>query len=266
MFCSPFWKSRTKLAETFWFMGAFGLKIYWFTLWNFFPKSLMEKVKIPLPTRDIDAYFYSAGASKAPGVIFLHDLMGILPTTREVAEALQREGYHVLLPDLFSSMGVLRYCLRTFFDRLALINEDGVVGLSEVQAIIAFFQNMPYVDGERLGFVGQCLTGGYALHAALYPGIRAPVVFHHSLGIEGSGFPDHCAARLKTKVQGHFSNFDFLCPPSRVRALQEQLQERLEIHHYDLPHAIPHLFRITQEGQRAWQNMLRFFKENLQKN
>ncbi|MCS6984399.1 MAG: dienelactone hydrolase family protein [Leptospiraceae bacterium] len=223
----------------------------------------MEIWEIPLSKRQLRGYFYKAGDGKKPAILYLHDLLGVQETTHEAAMALSREGFHVLIVDLFSGGGIVPYCLHYVFNTLTLLNEENSPGVLEARELVGFLRNRPEVDAQRLGFVGQCLTGGYALHAALWPGVRAPVVFHHSLGLWGSGFPQSCAQRVATTIQGHFSHFDIFCPPWRIAELEKQLGERLERHDYQLPHAIPHLFSRTEEGRRAWHNMLRFFHEKL---
>lgn len=223
----------------------------------------MSKQRMTLKDRSIDAHVFMGGSEKLPGVIFLHDLTGIQDSLLESAKIIANSGYHVIVPDLYSELGLPKYCLRILFDKMALTNEEGVVGLEEVQQIIDAFKEFPEVQGDRMGFIGQCLTGGYVLHAALRDDIKAPVLFHHSIGISDSGFPEHCASQINKTVQGHFSNFDFICPPSRVNALKEQLGDHLEKHNYNLPHAIPHLFRLTNEGKKAFDKMIDFLDNNL---
>ncbi|MCB1147532.1 MAG: dienelactone hydrolase family protein [Leptospiraceae bacterium] len=221
----------------------------------------MQKIRIK--DREIEAHYFQGGDGPKPGIIFLHDLTGIQASTLNTAEIIAKNGYHVLVPDLYGELGMPQYCLRILFDKIALTNEEGNVGLEEIQDLIDAFKAFPEVISDRLGFVGQCLTGGYVLHAALRSEIKAPILFHHSLGLTGSGFPDSCAGRLKNTVQAHFSNFDLLCPPWRANALEKQLGSKLKRYDYNLPHAIPHLFQLNDEGRRAFDNMMGFFKEHL---
>ncbi|MCB1158418.1 MAG: dienelactone hydrolase family protein, partial [Leptospiraceae bacterium] len=135
--------------------------------------------------------------------------------------------------------------------------------LEEIHQIIDAFQKFKDVDPNRLSLVGSCLTGGFVLHASLRPEIKAPVVFHHSFGLTGSGFPEECVGSVKHTIQGHFCHTDPLCPPEKVDRLEEQLGDKLERHDYDLPHMIPHLFRFNEEGKEAYERMLRFIKEKV---
>jgi carboxymethylenebutenolidase len=151
-----------------------------------------------------------------------------------------------------------------FFDRAFVTNEPDNPGVREVFEIIDQVKTIPGVDAARIGLIGQCLTGGFALHAALRDDVKAPVVFHHSFGVTGSGMPAESARAIAKCVQGHFVTIDPLCPRSRVNELKEQLGAFLEVNYYDwLPHGIPHFFRRTDEGRRAYINMMRFLKMQL---
>jgi carboxymethylenebutenolidase len=220
--------------------------------------------QITLSNRTITAHIFRAAASEAPAVIFLPDLTGVGETQLETAALLAGEGFTVVVPDLFSEEGAARYCLRMFFDAAFLTNKAGNQGAVEVFELIEHVKLMPGIDAGRIGLIGQCLTGGFALHAALRDDIKAPVVFHHSFGLTGSGMPELAGRAICKPVQGHFVQVDPMCPKSRVEQLRDQLGTYLEVNYYDwLPHGIPHFFRRTDEGRRAYINMVRFLKMQL---
>lgn len=224
----------------------------------------MKTISIPLENREISGEFFSGGEGVRPAVFFMHDLMGIVETTRMTARALAAEGIHVLLPNLYSDAGGVKYCVRQMFTAAIRNNEDlDNPHLDEIQQALDFLKNMPEVDKEKLGVVGQCLTGGFVLHAAIRSDVKAPVVFHHSFGLKGSGIPAHCSALIEGQVQGHFVKVDAFCPPDRVRKLKKQLGTQLEEHWYDLPHGVPHFFFNNEQGKLAFQRMVAFIKRNL---
>ncbi|AFM10941.1 dienelactone hydrolase family protein [Turneriella parva] len=220
--------------------------------------------QIALSNRTITAHIFRAAVKEAPAVIFLPDLTGVGETQLETAALLSGEGFTVVVPDLFSEQGAARYCLRMFFDAAFLTNQPGNQGVTEVFELIEHVKRMPGIDAGRIGLIGQCLTGGFALHAALRDDIKAPVVFHHSFGLTGSGIPELSGRAICKPVQGHFVQIDPMCPKSRVEQLRDQLGTYLEVNYYDwLPHGIPHFFRRTDEGRRAYINMVRFLKMQL---
>ncbi len=227
----------------------------------------MQTVQLPLLNRTIDAFLYKAsGEEKRPGILFLPDLTGVQKTTHKSAEILRNDGdYNVLIPDLYSGGSSIRnYCVQFLMSALVRNNEpNGNPPLAEFFEILDQFKEFGNVDENNIGVVGQCLTGGFVLHAAIRPEVKAPVVFHHSFGLKGSGIPKSCSSLIDNKVQGHFAYVDPMCPVWRVKQLEEELHGNLETHWYSLPHGIPHLFFNTQQGKKAFERMGKFFEEQL---
>ena len=224
----------------------------------------MQLIRLDLYTRTIDCYYYRSNKKNAPGIVFLHDLTGLQGVNHKTASLLAEDGFNVLLPDLYSEMGRNKYCVRFLFDEV-IRNNRGECNepLNEIFEIIDHFKTFPEVDEDQLGIVGQCLTGGFVLHAAIRPEVKAPVVFHHSFGREGSGIPSKCSALIQNKIQGHYVYMDPFCPPTRIKQLERELGDKLEKHMYALPHGIPHLFFRTPQGRKAYDRMMTFFKSNL---
>jgi carboxymethylenebutenolidase len=224
----------------------------------------MQELKLQLATRSIDATFYTCGNTKAPGVIFIHDLMGVVNSVHTAAQAIANHGMHVLVPNLYSNIGLAKYCSSHLFSTAMRYNEEkDNPHMDEIHQIIDIFKKYELVIDNKLGIVGQCLTGGFILHAAIRDDIKAPVVFHHSFGTKGSGIPKDCAARIQNTIQGHFVKIDPFCPTSRVDKLEEQLGENLIRYQYNLPHGIPHLFFKNKEARIAFDRMIDFFKSTL---
>lgn len=227
----------------------------------------MQQIQLPLLNRTMDAYLYEASSNeKRPGIIFLPDLTGIQKTTHKCAKILSTEGdYNVLIPDLYSGGSSLqKYCVQFFMNSLVRNNEPtGNAPLAEFFEILDQFKEFSTVDENNIGVVGQCLTGGFVLHAAIRPEVKAPVVFHHSFGLKGSGIPKSCSSLIDKKVQGHFVYVDGFCPVWRVKQLEKELNGNLESHWYNLPHGIPHLFFNNEKGRQAFELMSTFFQEQL---
>lgn len=223
----------------------------------------MQNIQIALKDRTLELEFYSGGEGKRPAVIFFHDLIGIVPATRQTAKALSAIGVHVFLPNLYTD-GAAKYCVRSLFTDVFRNNEaDNNPFLEEVQSLISIINQREEVSQNQLGVVGQCLTGGFVLHAAIREEVKAPIVFHHSFGLKGSGIPKNCSALIQQQVQGHFCNIDPFCPNARVQQLKKEIGLQLEDYWYNLPHGIPHFFFNTDQGREAFERMLAFIKLNL---
>jgi uncharacterized protein len=91
-------------------------------------------------------------------------------------------------------------------------HEDAAGKLADLRAAVGLLASHPAVDAERLGLLGVCLGGGYAVRAAAFdPRVRAvagvaggynsPAAFARSMGIDGyrsalAGFIDRGDDRM----------------------------------------------------------------------
>ncbi len=149
----------------------------------------MEIKTITLPTRDIEVEVYAPAekSEKVPAILLLHELFGVLDVYREDAQDLADRGYLVYVPNLFSG-GAVKYCIRAMVSKAGRINAADSDVNQEIHVLLDALKADPRSNG-RLGMLGQCLTGGYVIQMAKREDMLAPVVYHHSLGIQGAGVP-----------------------------------------------------------------------------
>jgi carboxymethylenebutenolidase len=112
-------------------------------------------------------------AGKHPGVVVIHEVFGDHPEMRAVCQMFADRGYVAVMPDLFSGRGPHPICVaRTMIDASrGKVNED-------IDAARARLAAREEVDGERIGVIGFCMGGGFALAyvAGSPPGVRAAAV------------------------------------------------------------------------------------------
>lgn len=223
----------------------------------------MEIKKIKLPKRDIEVEVYAPTnvSEGAPGILLLHELFGLLDVYREDAQDLASRGYLVYVPNLFTD-GAMRYCIRAFVKAAALKNSANSELNQEVHALLDALKTDSQCNG-RLGMLGQCLTGGFVIQMAKREDMLAPVVYHHSLGIEGAGIPKSETLDGIRLIQGHWSNIDPICPSSRRNKLIKGLGERVEAYTYNMPHGFRSVSRTFPEAQVVWNRTLEFFEREL---
>lgn len=101
------------------------------------------------------------GTGPWPGVVVLHEAFGLTIDIRQQADRLAAGGYLALAPNLFSAGGALR-CLRSTFS--ALLSGEGKA-LGDIEASRAFLAGRDDCTG-RVGVIGFCMGGGFALLAA----------------------------------------------------------------------------------------------------
>lgn len=106
-----------------------------------------------------------------PGVVLVHDALGLGDDMREQADWLAAAGYLVAAPDLYEGRFAIR-CLKGTFTQLSRQRGPAFDRLDAARAAVA---EDPDCTGE-VGVIGYCMGGGFALLLAGRPGWSAASV------------------------------------------------------------------------------------------
>lgn len=136
----------------------------------------MERVAIPLASRTIRAAFAPAeGRSPAPGVIVIHEALGLNRDIAGKARRLARMGYGAVAPDLLDGRGPKPLCIARVFNDLRRGEGEAFATLDATRAWLTARAD---VDGTRIGVIGFCMGGGFALLYATRAPLGAAAVFY----------------------------------------------------------------------------------------
>lgn len=203
-----------------------------------------------------------AGPGPRPAVIVIHEIFGLTDPIREVAERLAAEGYAALAVDLFAG-GRRAVCMARAMAGL-LFDPLEHRGIRDLRRALAWLAERPEVDGERLGAIGFCMGGSFAIAWAAGDErlkVIAPFYAQNPRPLE--------AVERLCPVVGSYPERDFTAPMGRRL---EAALDRSGIEHDIVvyPGARHSFFDPTrprthhpEAARDAWQRTLAFFGRRL---
>lgn len=176
------------------------------------------------------------GEGSWPGVIFYMDAFGIRPGMLEMASHVAKQGYIVLLPDLFYRFGaygpldpkvVLAGDFRATVGPM-MASTDNHKAAEDTAALLAYLDSRGDVKGSKVGTVGFCMGGGMALTAAaFYPDrVAAAGSFHGgNLATDLPTSPHLQLPKVKAEVLVAGADEDHSYPPEMAARFEAALVE-----------------------------------------
>lgn len=218
-----------------------------------------------------------------PVILFLMDAPAIREELRDMARRLASVGYYVMLPNLYYRSGVmelwpwptdpvaLEKARERMFELMGSLSIPLV--MSDCRAMLDFADADPAADASRVGAVGYCMSGPFAISAAAaFPDrVRAAASIHGvALMTEAADSP-HLAAR------GKDAGFYFACaqidrwfPEEMIAPLAADLKAHgvdAEVETYP---AVEHGFVFPQRpaydrpaAERHWERLFELFARKL---
>ncbi|MEO9058704.1 MAG: dienelactone hydrolase family protein, partial [Ktedonobacteraceae bacterium] len=102
-----------------------------------------------------------AGEGPFPGIVIIHEIFGLTENIKDIAQRFADVGYVALAVDLFTGRN-RTVCMFRFMGQMLFtpLNNTSVHALKES---LTFLAQQPGVDAEKLGAIGFCMGGGFAI-------------------------------------------------------------------------------------------------------
>lgn len=204
-----------------------------------------------------------AGEGPFPALIVVHEYWGLNDWVKRQAERLADQGYVALAVDLYR--GKVADNADLAHELMRGLPEDRAT--RDLRSAYDFLVSQPNVEKKRIGSIGWCMGGGYALDVALVePRLAATVINYGHLATEPSQLK-----QINAPILGLFGGQDRGITPDDVKKFQESMEKlgkKIEVKIYpDAGHAFEN--PNNQPGYRpadaadAWQRTVAFLAATL---
>jgi carboxymethylenebutenolidase len=101
------------------------------------------------------------GTGPHPGVVVIHEAAGLTENIKETCRRLADEGYVALAVDLLSGRN-RAICMARYMSGM-LLGSVNRYGIDDLRASLTLLAKQPEVDASRMGAIGFCMGGSFAI-------------------------------------------------------------------------------------------------------
>src|ERR1035438_27192 len=169
-----------------------------------------------------------AGKGPFPALVVVHEWWGLNDWVKDQASKLADQGYVSLAVDLYR--GKVATTPDEAHEIMRGVPEDRAK--RDLHAAVEFLKSQSTVRKDRLGAVGGCMGGGYALDGALQePDLAATVINYGHLATDPEALK-----KINSPILGLFGGQDRGITPDDVHKFEQQLKQqgkKVDIKIYD---------------------------------
>jgi dienelactone hydrolase len=213
----------------------------------------------------------AAAKGKAPGVVVIHQWMGLTDHERKVSDDLAKLGYVTLAADIYGE-GVRPKDTGEAGKLAGSFKGDRALYRRRIAAAIEALKAQKDVDGSKVAVIGFCFGGTGALEAARagLP-VKGVVSFHGGLDVPAGFTP----GPITSKVLVCHGADDPYVPAKEVAGFQDEMRQSKADYVFVAYAGAVHAFTQKEAGndnskgaayneaahRRSWQHMKDFLKE-----
>lgn len=101
------------------------------------------------------------GQGPHPAVVVIHEAYGLTDNIKDITRRFAGEGYAALAVDLFTGRN-RAVCMTRYMTGL-LLGSVNAYGIQDLKAALTFLAKNRDVDAQRMGAIGFCMGGGFAV-------------------------------------------------------------------------------------------------------
>jgi carboxymethylenebutenolidase len=201
------------------------------------------------------------GAGPHPGVVVIHEAYGLNDNIKDITRRFAEAGYVALAVDLFSDRN-RAVCMARYMGGM-LLGSVNRYGIDDLKAALTYLEQGRNVDAKRLGAIGFCMGGGFAIAWACTDSrLKAIAPFYAA-----NPRPIDVVSRL-CPVVGSYPEKDFTAKAGR--ALDRALEQKHIAHEIKIYPDARHSFfneKSSSYNQAAaedsWSRVMKFFGEQI---
>lgn len=221
-----------------------------------------EFAYIPLPGNDVKMktwVTFPERADKAPVVLVIHEIFGLTEWVESVADALSKEGFIAVAPDLISGIEGTEEKPREAIGKL-----DEKEAIARLNAALEYGLALPAANG-KCASIGFCWGGKTSfLYASAQPKLNAAVVYY------GTSPETSTLAKISAPVLGLYGEMDERVN-STIAPAEAEMKRLGKSYEPVILEKAGHGFLRQQDGQeganlkasqQAWSRTITFLKKH----
>ena len=198
-----------------------------------------------------------------PGIVMIHEWIGLNDYVKEMARQLAAEGYVVLAVDLYEGK-----VAKDSTEARALstgVRNNIPAAVSNMKTAVEYLKSLDNADDDKIASMGWCFGGAMSLQLALNQELAATVIYYGNLETNTSKL-----SFIEWPVLGIFGAADTSIPVESVKKFDAALDELgIENEIYIYPN-VGHAFAnpsgmnyAAEETKDAWKKTVEFLNKHL---